>query len=175
VDRVVARIGRAHGLRGEVTAEVRTDSPERRFVAGAAFTTDPAERGPLTLQSAREHSGVLLLAFEGVDDREGAEALRGTVLLVDADASDEPDAWYDDELVGLRAELADGTLLGEVVGLLTGGAQDLLQVRPVGGRPADDVLVPFVTALVPTVDVAGDRIVLDPPGGMFDTADERDL
>jgi 16S rRNA processing protein RimM len=118
---------------------------------------------------------VLLLTFEGVDGRDAAEALRGTVLLVDADASDEPDAWYDDELVGLRAELADGTALGDVVGLLTGGAQDLLQVRPVGGGPAEDVLVPFVTALVPTVDVAGDRIVLDPPGGMFDTADERDL
>ena len=175
MDRVVARIGRAHGLRGEMTAEVRTDSPERRFVAGAAFATDPAERGPLTLQSAREHSGVLLLAFEGVDDREGAEALRGTVLLVDADASDEPDAWYDDELVGLRAELVDGTALGEVVGLLTGGAQDLLQVRPVGGGAADNVLVPFVRALVPTVDVAGGRIVLDPPGGMFDTADEQDV
>ena len=79
MDRVVARIGRAHGLRGEVTAEVRTDSPERRFVTGAAFQTDPAERGPLTLRSAREHSGVLLLAFEGVDDRDGAEALRTVV------------------------------------------------------------------------------------------------
>ena len=174
MDRVVARIGRAHGLRGEVTAEVRTDVPERRFVAGAAFTTDPAGRGPLTLRSAREHSGVLLLAFEDVEDREAAEALRGTVLLVDADASDEPDAWYDDELVGLRAERPDGTALGEVVGLLTGGAQDLLQVRPVGGAPADDVLVPFVTALVPTVDVAGGRVVLDPPGGMFDGVDEQD-
>jgi len=177
VDRVVARIGRAHGLRGEVTVEVRTDSPERRFVVGADFATDPAERGPLTLRSAREHSGVLLLAFEGVDDRDGAEALRGTVLLIDADASDEPDAWYDDELVGLRAELADGTVLGEVVALLTGGAQDLLQVRPARGGSGDDVLVPFMTALVPVVDVAGGRVVLDPPGGMFDhpdAADEQD-
>jgi 16S rRNA processing protein RimM len=166
VDRVVARIGRAHGLRGEVTAEVRTDVPEQRFTSGARFTTDPAERGPLTLRSAREHSGVLLLAFEDVDDRTDAENLRGTLLLVDAGASDEPDAWYDDELVGLRAERADGTVLGDVVGLLTGGAQDLLQVRPAGR--GDDVLVPFVRALVPTVDVAGGRVVLDPPGGMFD-------
>ena len=174
MDRVVARIGRAHGLRGEVTAEVRTDSPQRRFVAGAAFTTDPVERGPLTLRSAREHSGVLLLAFEGVDGRESAEALRDTVLLIDAGSSDEPDAWYDDELVGLRVERADGTVLGDVVGLLTGGAQDLLQVRPVGGATADDVLVPFVTALVPTVDVAGGRVVLDPPGGMFASVGEQD-
>jgi 16S rRNA processing protein RimM len=168
VDRVVARIGRAHGLHGEVTAEVRTDSPQQRFTAGAVFSTDPADRGPLVLRSARDHSGVLVLSFEGVDDREGAERLRGTLLLVDADASDEPDAWYDDELVGLRAELADGTLLGEVVGLLTGGAQDLLQVRPTRRGRADNVLVPFVRALVPTVDVAGGRVVLDPPGGMFD-------
>jgi len=172
VDRVVARIGRAHGLRGELTAEVRTDVPEQRFTSGARFRTDPAERGPLVLRSAREHSGVLLLSFEGVDDREDAEHLRGTLLLVDAGASDEPDAWYDDELVGLRAELADGTVLGEVVGLLTGGAQDLLQVRPAGRQGAEDVLVPFVRALVPTVDVPGGRVVLDPPGGMFDTEGE---
>jgi 16S rRNA processing protein RimM len=168
VDRVVARVGRAHGLRGEVTVEVRTDAPALRFVDGARFATDPAERGPLTLRTAREHSGALLLACEGVDDRTAAESLRGTMLLVEAAASDEPDAWYDDELVGLRAERADGTLLGEVVGLLTGGAQDLLEVRPPGASRGATVLVPFVTALVPVVDVAGGRVVLDPPGGMFD-------
>jgi 16S rRNA processing protein RimM len=172
MDRVVARVGRAHGLRGEVTVEVRTDAPEQRFVEGATFSTDPAAAGPLTLRSARDNNGVLLLAFEGVADRTGAESLRGTLLLVAADASDEPDAWYDDELVGLRAQRPDGSPLGEVVGLLTGGAQDLLEVRPVGaGRST--VLVPFVTALVPVVDVPGGRVVIDPPGGMFD-ADDRD-
>jgi ribosomal 30S subunit maturation factor RimM len=66
MQRVVARIGRAHGLRGEVTAEVRTDVPEQRFVAGAVFATDPAAAGPLTLEAARDHSGVLLLRFAGV-------------------------------------------------------------------------------------------------------------
>jgi len=170
MDRVVARIGRAHGLRGEVTVEVRTDAPGLRFVDGARFTTDPPERGPLTLRSAHEHSGALLLAFDGVDDRSAAEGLRGTMLLVDAAASDEPDAWYDDELVGLRAERADGSVLGEVVGLQTGGAQDLLEVRPSGAARGATVLVPFVTALVPVVDVPGGRVVLDPPGGLFDAA-----
>ncbi|HET8617278.1 MAG TPA: ribosome maturation factor RimM [Actinomycetales bacterium] len=173
MDRVVARIGRAHGLRGEVTVEVRTDVPEQRFVDGARFTTNPVSHGPLTLRSVRENNGVLLLGFEGVDDRTAAEELRGTMLLVDAEASDEPDAWYDEELVGLRAERADGTVLGEVSGLLTGGAQDLLEVRPTRGPRSTTVLVPFVTALVPVVDIAGGRVVLEPPGGMFDV-DEAD-
>ena len=162
MERVVARIGRAHGLRGEVSAEVRTDTPGERFVPGAVFTT-PA--GTLTVESARDHSGVLLLRFEGLSTREGAEALRGTELVVDVTTSDEPDAWYDHELVGLRAVHVDGRDLGEVVRLDAGGAQDLLAVRPVDGG---EVLVPFGQALVPVVDVAGGRVVLDPPGGMFD-------
>lgn len=173
MDRVVARIGRAHGLRGEVTAEVRTDVPELRFTDGARFTTDPADRGPLTLHSVREHNGVLLLTFAGVVDRMAAEALRGTLLLVDVATSDEQDAWYDDELVGLRAESADGVLLGEVVGLQTGGAQDLLEIKP-SGSAREMVLVPFVTALVPEVDVAGGRVVLHPPGGLFEPPPDED-
>ncbi len=170
MQRVVARIGRAHGLRGDVSAEVRTDVPEQRFVPGATFETDPASAGPLTLESARDHSGVLLLRFAGVEGREDAEALRGTQLLVDLEASDEPDAWYDHELVGLRAVHVDGTELGTVARLDAGAAQDLLVVRPVAGGPL--VLVPFVSALVPDVDLAGGRVVLDPPGGMFDDAAE---
>ena len=165
MDRVVARIGRAHGLRGEVSIEVRTDAPEQRFVPGAVFGTEPADRGPLTLTSARDHGGVLLLAFEQVGDRSGAEQLRGTLLLVAAEASDEPDAWYEEELVGLRVEDPHGVRLGELVRLETGGAQDLLVVRPAGG--GEHVRVPFVSALVPLVDVPGGRLVVDPPGGMF--------
>jgi 16S rRNA processing protein RimM len=172
MQRVVARIGRAHGLRGEVTAEVRTDVPEQRFVAGAVFATDPAAAGPLTLEAARDHSGVLLLRFAGVTTREGAEAIRGTELVVDVGASDEPDAWYDHELIGLRAEHVDGSLLGTIARLDAGAAQDLLVVQQADGRP--EVLVPFVAALVPEVDVAGGRVVFDPPGGMFD-AEPDDL
>lgn len=170
MQRVVALLGRPHGLRGDVSAQVRTDVPEQRFVAGAVFATDPASAGPLTLQSARDHSGVLLLRFAGVEDREAAQALRGTELLVDLGASDEPDAWYDHELVGLRAVHVDGTALGTVARLDAGAAQDLLVVEPVAGGPL--VLVPFVSALVPQVDVAGGRVVLDPPGGMFDDGAE---
>lgn len=169
MDRVVARVGRAHGLRGEVTVEVRTDVPERRFAIGSVLGTDPADRGPLTVRSARDHNGVLLLGFDGVHSREEAEALRGTTLLVAADSSDEPDAWYDHELVGLAVRGPDGSPLGEVVGLLTGGAQDLLEVRPSAG--GENVLVPFVSALVPVVDVPGGFVVVDPPGGMFDAGE----
>jgi 16S rRNA processing protein RimM len=172
MDRVVARIGRAHGLRGEVSIEVRTDVPEQRFVAGAVFATDPADRGPLTLAGARDQGGVLVLAFEQVPDRTAAEALRDTLLLVDADASDEPDAWYEDELVGLRVEDPAGTVLGELLRLESGGAQDLLVVRPAGGGQL--VRVPFVAPLVPVVDVPGGRVVVDPPGGMFGPLSEQD-
>jgi 16S rRNA processing protein RimM len=169
MERVVARIGRAHGLRGEVSVEVRTDVPEQRFVPGAVFETDPADRGPLTLVSARDQAGVLVLGFAETGDRSAAEALRGTLLVVDADASDEEDAWYEDELVGLRVEDPEGRVLGELVRLETGGAQDLLVVRPAAG--GEHVRVPFVSALVPVVDVPAGRVVVDPPGGMFD-ADE---
>ncbi len=170
MERVVARIGRAHGLKGEVSAEVRTDVPGERFVVGAVFVTDPPDVGPLTLSSARDHSGVLVLRFAEAPDRTSAEQLRGVRLLVSTDAAPEPDAWYEDELVGLRVQRPDGELLGQVVRLDAGGAQDLLVVRAVAGH---EVLVPFVTALVPDVDVAAGLVVVDPPGGMFDGEPEE--
>ena len=167
VDLVVARIGRPHGVRGEVSIEVRTDAPDRRFVPGAAFTTDPAGAGPLHLESVRDHNGTLLLGFEGVADRSAAEELRGVLLLatVPVTEDEDPDAWPVAALVGLRAERTDGRPAGEVVGLEHGAAQDLLVLRQPSGATA---LVPFVTALVPVVDVEGGRIVLDPPGGLLE-------
>lgn len=167
VEYVVARIGRPHGVRGEVTVEVRTDAPDDRFVPGTVLRTDPASAGPLTVASARWHSGTLLVTFAEVEGRDTVEALRNTLLLVDATAlegEDEDDAWYPHQLSGLAAVTADGTALGVVKDLVTGTAQDLLIVTGTDGR---EVLVPFVTALVPTVDVRGGRVVLTPPGGLF--------
>ncbi|MFB9378136.1 ribosome maturation factor RimM [Kineococcus gynurae] len=165
---VVARIGRPHGIRGEVTLELRTDTPERRFVPGSVLRTDPPARGPLTVESARWHNQTLLVAFTEVPDRDAVERLRDTLLLVDvsdeADAQADPDEFYPHQLRGLTAVTADGTALGRVVDLLTGSAQDVLVVRDARG---EDVLVPFVQRLVPTVDLAGGRVVLDPPGGLF--------
>jgi len=163
---VVARIGKAHGLRGEVTVQVLTGAPDERFVPGATFVTEPVAAGPLVLRSARDHNGILLLGFEHTDDRTGAEALRGIKLLADAleDDGDE-DAWYERDLVGLKAVTVGGDEVGEVTALESRPAQDLLVLRLTDGRKAR---VPFVTAIVPEVDIAGGRVVLDPPAGLLD-------
>ena len=167
---VVARVGRAHGIRGEVTVEVRTDAPGERFVPGARLhvTGDHELAGVdvLTVGSMRDHNGTLLLSFEEVLDRTAAEALRGAVLEADVpDEVDEPDAWYDHQLVGLRTLDPAGRELGEVVAVEHLPAQDLLVVRrPDGARR----MVPFVAAIVPTVDVPGGTLVVDAPPGLLD-------
>ncbi|MCK9795647.1 ribosome maturation factor RimM [Isoptericola sp. 4D.3] len=161
---VVARVGRAHGLKGEVALDLRTDNPEDRLAVGLTLATEPASAGPLTVTASRVHQGRWLVSFAEVDGRTAAEALRGVELVVDADVSDEEDAWYPHELAGLRAELEDGTVVGEVVGLEHLPAHDALLVKEVGG---ERTLVPFVHAIVPVVDVAGGRVVLTPPGGLL--------
>ncbi|MBW8486035.1 ribosome maturation factor RimM [Actinomadura parmotrematis] len=164
---VVGRIGRPHGIRGELTVDVRTDVPEYRFAPGSELATDPAATGPLTVAAARWHSGRLLLRFTGVDDRGAAEELRGTWLVVDpADipASDDPDDFHDSDLVGLAVVTAGGQDVGTVAEILHHG-QDLLVVRRTSGG---DALVPFVAAIVPEVDLAGGRLVIDPPPGLLD-------
>lgn len=163
---VVARIGRPHGLRGEVTVQVHTDDPGSRLVPGAAFPTDPPAAGPLVLRSVRVHQGRYLLAFEGHEDRDAAEALRGTRLLVAPDTGeDDEDAWYEEDLLGLTAVTVDGTVVGEVSALHARDVQDLLEVRrPDGGT----VLVPFVRELVPEVEPDAGRLVLDPPEGLLE-------
>ncbi|HUR73741.1 MAG TPA: ribosome maturation factor RimM [Sporichthya sp.] len=164
---VVGRIGRPHGVRGELTVEVRTDSPEQRFAPGSEVATDPATAGPLTVTGLHWHSGRLLLSFAGVEDRTAAEALRNVMLVVDVDADerpDDPEEFYDHQLVGLAALAADGTQLGVVSDVLHLPSQELLAVRTEDGR---EVLVPFVMELVPEVDVAGGRVLVTPPPGLF--------
>ncbi|WP_425954518.1 ribosome maturation factor RimM [Xylanimonas sp. McL0601] len=161
---VVARVARAHGLRGEVSLDLRTDDPETRLAVGEQLATEPASAGPLTILSVRVHQSRWLVRFAEVGDRTAAEALRGVELVVEADASDEEDAWYPHELRGLRVELTDGTVVGEVMALEHLPAHDALAIRETGG---ERTLVPFVKAMVPVVDVAGGRVVLDPPGGLL--------
>ncbi|WP_407318319.1 ribosome maturation factor RimM [Isoptericola halotolerans] len=161
---VVARIGKAHGLRGEVALDVRTDVPEERFTVGAELRTVPADAGPLTVTATRVHQGRWLVAFAESPDRTTAEGLRGVELVVEAGDSQDEDAWYPHELAGLRAELADGTVVGEVVGLEHLPAHDVLVLRETGG---ERTLVPFVHAIVPEVDVPGGRVRLSPPGGLL--------
>lgn len=162
----VARIGRAHGLRGEVALDLRTDVPEERLAAGVELATEPASAGPLTVVRTRIQQGRWYVTFAQVADRTAAEGLRGVELVVDADDDDaaDEDAWYPHELAGLRVEHVDGRALGEVLGLEHAPAHDLLVIRePGGARTA----VPFVRAIVPVVDVPGGRVVLDPPGGLL--------
>jgi 16S rRNA processing protein RimM len=169
VDVVVGRVGKPHGLCGEVTVEVRTDEPDRRFAVDATLRADrpsgsPAPWAALTVEATRWHQSTLLVRFAELGDRTAAESARGLLLHADVPADespDDPDEFYDHQLVGLAAEDLEGRRLGEVTAVLH-GAQDVLQIRTPDRR---DALVPFVAALVPEVDVAGGRVVVaDRPG-----------
>ena len=170
---VIARIGKPHGLRGEVTVQLHTDEPERRLGVGTVLDTEAATGSgvprALTVRSTRVHRGIWLVGFEEVPDRTGAEGLRGTRLVLDVDvapvADDDEDAFTEDELAGLTAVDPAGAELGEVTGLEIGAAQDRLVLRLTDGR---EVLVPFVAAIVPEVDVEGGRVVVDAPAGLLD-------
>lgn len=164
----IGRIGRAHGLRGEVTVEVRTDDPDGRFSPGSVLLTDPGEAGPLTVTSMRPNSGRLLLAFDGVMDRTAADRLRGVVLQADVDPAqrpEDPEEFFDHQLVGLTAVSLTGAALGEVAEVLHLPSQDVLALVTPEGR---ELLVPFVAELVPQVDLEARRLVVDPPGGLVD-------
>jgi 16S rRNA processing protein RimM len=170
VQLVVARIGRAHGIKGEVTVEVRTDEPELRLAPGAVLATDPPAAGPLTITTGRVHSGRLLLRFEGVADRTAAEALRNTLLIAEVDPEErpeDPEEFYDHQLIDLDVVTADGTPVGRITEISHLPHQDLLVVaRPDG----TEVLIPFVTEIVPEVDLDEQRAVVVPPPGLLDEA-----
>jgi 16S rRNA processing protein RimM len=170
VQLVVGRVGRPHGLRGEVTVEVRTDDPDQRFAAGSALVTMPADRGPLTVAGSRWHSGRLLVRFAGYEDRTAAEELRDTVLTIDSDdldPLDDPEEFYDHDLIGLQVATVAGEPVGAVTDVLH-DAQTLLVIEGSGPRSGAEILVPFVAPIVPEVDVAGGRLVIDPPEGLID-------
>lgn len=182
IELLVGRIGKPHGIRGEVTIDVRTDEPELRFAPGAVLLAEPPrdsalKPGTLTVARTRTHQGTLLAVFEEFADRNAAEAARGVLLRVRvaADAAPEdPEEFYPHQLIGLRAENLEGEHIGEVTGLTHGAAQDLIGIKALDGRAT---LVPFVTPLVPEVDLAGGRIVVaDRPGlvAPFPDTDEPD-
>jgi 16S rRNA processing protein RimM len=168
---VVGRILRPHGLSGELSVEVHTDDPEQRFAAGSVLGTDPAEAGPLTVEASRWHSGRLLVSFAGVADRTDAESLRGAWLTIDAadvPLPEDPDEFHDHQLTGLTVVTVTGELVGTVTDVLH-HAQTLLAVTPAAGTSRRaEVLVPFVAAIAVDVDLAGGRLVIDPPPGLLD-------
>lgn len=167
---VVGRVVKPHGVRGELVIEVRTDSPDERFAVGAVLAVRP-RTGPvrdLTVSSVRPHLDRLLIFFEDVLGRDAAEGLRGALLTVardDLPAIADPEEFYDHQLEGLRAELADGVVIGEVSEVLHGpGGEVLVVSRPDG----TEALIPFVTAIVPEVDLPGGRLIVTPPEGLLD-------
>jgi 16S rRNA processing protein RimM len=171
---IVGRIGRPHGIRGEVVIGVRTDEPDLRFAVGATLGSAPSPdgdtpTGQLRVASARWHSGQLLVGFAGVTDRTAAGELTGSWLSVDSSqlpATGDPDEFRDHELIGLSVRTPAGQAVGVVTDVLHYG-QDLLVVRHPGGQ---EHLVPFVKAIVPEVDVAAGLLVIDPPPGLLDPA-----
>jgi 16S rRNA processing protein RimM len=174
VEVVVARIGRPHGVRGEVSVEVRTDDPEGRLAPGRALLTEPRSAGPLTVETARVHSGRLLLTLRGVGDRTAAEQLRGVLLVADVDPAErppDPEEFYDHQLVGLTALTVSGDLIGQVSDVLHLPGQDVLSITTEG---CGEVLVPFVAAIVPTVDLDGSRLLVDPPPGLLGEPDSSE-
>jgi 16S rRNA processing protein RimM len=168
---VVGHVSRAHGVRGEVSVQVRTDVPERRFAVGNVLYTDHPDVPTLTVAASRPHSGRLLVTFEEVVLRDVAEALQGSLLLIDVDQAgpaaepDEPETWWDSDLIGLRARTVEGIELGPVTDVVHGPGGDLLSITRDDGR---ELLVPFVHDIVPTVDPAAGALVIDPPPGLLE-------
>jgi len=171
----VGRLVKAHGLKGALKLELYTDDPDGRFVPGAAFTLQVPEASPwhgktVTVREFRWMNSHPVVFFDGVDDREGAETLVRAILWIDQDDSDEApedDAWYDHQLVGLDV-VRDDQVVGRVVRVDHLPAQDLLIIRPVGDDDEREILVPFVKAIVPEVDVAAGRLIVTPPAGLFE-------
>ena len=174
----VGRLVKAHGLKGALKLELYTDDPEGRFTPGASFTlqvpeSSPWHGKPLTVREFRWMNSHPVAFFEGVDDRSSAEELVRAILWIDQDPEDAPtedDAWYDHQLVGLDV-VRDGEIVGRVIRVDHFPAQDLLIVRAPGDR---EVLVPFVKAIVPEVDIAGGRVLVTPPAGLFEELPAED-
>jgi 16S rRNA processing protein RimM len=156
---LVGRIGRAHGIAGEATIEVRSDEPRLRFAVGARVQTDT--RGDLTITSHRLHNGTLLLGFAGVTDRNGVEALRDTLLYADVDITEQsaPNEYHVMQLIGCQVFLESGEIFGELTDVLNLPGQDVLSIATASG----EVLIPFVQQLVPHVDVVARKVIVIPP------------
>lgn len=163
---LVARIGKPHGIRGEVTVQLFTDQPETRFSKGRQFSTDHPSISQLTIKSSRWHNKILLLAFEEVSDRNTAELLRNHRMFT-AETEQEDDAWYEHELVGLEVMHGDKPI-GKVAALNVGEAQDLLIIKHINGS---EVLIPFVAEIVQEVDPEEGYITITPPPGLLELND----
>lgn len=168
---VVGRVVKAHGITGEVVVEVRTDDPDSRFAPGVRLRAKRSRGGgperSYVVDSARDHGARLLVRLAGVTDRDAADALRGSVFVIDSDELppiDEPDTFYDHQLEGLRVATTTGEQVGVVAEVLHTAAGELLAVK----RDAGEVLVPFVSAIVTSVSLDDGTLEIDPPDGLLE-------
>jgi len=172
----VGRLTKAHGLKGAIKLELFTDDPGRRFVPGAVFTLQVPTGSPwhgrtLELVELRWYNQHAVGFFKDVPDREAAEALAKAILWIDQDDEEQPDeedAWYDHQLVGL-AVVRDGEKIGTITRLEHLPAQDLLIVK----TPAGEVMIPFVKAIVPSVDITTGIVTITPPPGLLEELPEE--
>jgi len=172
IETIVGVIGRPHGVRGEVAVELRTDEPERRFAPGQVLRDQGGTR-PFTVQSVRDHSGRLLVRFVEVVNRETAEAVRGTLLIAAVEPEErplEPEEFYDRQLIGLQVRRADGVVVGTVNTVLHLPSQEVLEVETANGPR----LVPFVTALVPHIDLEACCLTVADVAGLLDDLQDVD-
>jgi 16S rRNA processing protein RimM len=174
---LVGRVVKAHGITGEVVVEVHTDDPADRFASGNTLRAKPSRgrgaEGSYVVATAREHGGRLLVRFTGVDDRDGADALRGSLFVVDSDdlpPIDEADTYYDHQLEGLRVRTTTGQDVGIVAEVLHTAAGELLAVHRADGDETREVLLPFVNAIVTSVSLDDRMVEIDPPEGLLDLA-----
>ena len=162
---VVGRIGRAHGVLGEATIEVRTDVPEQRFIVGGKLTTNSGQE--LTIKSARWHNQILLLSFEGINNRDQIESLKDELISSEVDFSNlAPGEYHYQQLLGAKVFLQTGELVGNVTEIVALPGQDLLAVDHLGR----EVLIPMVKAIITNIDIANKKIEINPPEGLLDVA-----
>ena len=168
----VARIGRAHGVLGEATIEVRTDMPEERFFIGSVLATEPVSFGPLTVTSVRNHNGILLLGFQGYEDRNAIEKLRDVLLVADVNIDEEfedEDDYHVQQLIGCSVVTTSGEAVGTVKDVVNLPGQDLLAVDYQGR----EILIPFVLEIVPEVLLKEKKIIINPPAGLLSESEEE--
>ena len=167
----MGRVAKAHGVSGEVVVDVRTDDPDLRFAPGKTLRGKGFRGAPdreFVIDTVRAHGVRLLIRLAGVDDRDTADALRGTLFVVDAaelPPITEPDEFYDHQLEGLAVQTVDGAAVGTIAEVLHTQAGELLSVKTEAGK---EILVPFVTAIVPTVSLERGVVEIDPPDGLLD-------
>ncbi len=166
---VIGRIGRAHGVRGDLFVEPMTDEPDHRYADGTVLMT--SDNTTLTVATSKWHSGRFVVHFAGVDDRNAAEALRGQTLTIEVDPAElpeDPDEFYDHQLVGLHVALEDGSVIGVIGEVIHLPSQDLLSVKREGDT---EVLIPFVMEFVPEIDLDSKTVTITPPPGLLNELD----